>query len=295
MPPSPPNTLCIHQVERTALQFERLIAASGFLSGGTVADFSKHEDNSGLIRGVLFAGLYPHIGWIGESVSVKSGRKENKTRVVTEENKPMEISRDSVNTGRNVHVRELARAGLCFMVYSEQMFIHNSLQVSDATLFGPVPVVLFAESVEWQAEAEKTVASIAKGWRHLSMAADDALLLRKLRHLLAFFSQKCLERVDAGVMPPEVVRSFASVCCVPVVGMCSWTLFTDSQAIGYPLPQDATSTYVLDLSDAGSAASEDDDEEDEEHDFIPTTFIASDGESSSDGSTAKDFDSEDEG
>ena len=200
-------SLFFSQVHRTVAQFQSIIASSGFLRGSQ-DEYNKYSGNTGLVRGVVFAGLYPNVAWVGQGRSVKTGKLEG-VKVMTLDGKPVGLSKDSAYS--NVPVAELARLNLSYVAYYERIFLGRSLVLGESTMFGPVPLLLFATNVTWVDSAEATSAVIEGQWRRLHMPKADAQLLQNLRHLVAFFFRKALERVDASVMPDKVVRSFAEV------------------------------------------------------------------------------------
>eukprot|EP00659_Diplonema_papillatum_P012826 gene12826-19770_t len=205
--------LKIYTVNRMTQQLLKLIQTSGFLKNGSIDDYSRHESNTGIVRAVLFAGLCPNMAWIGRGKSVKKGTYTGMTEVRTcDLNKVATIHNSSVNCSVLLKKEAFQLHNLSYLVYYERMFIESNLYIMDATLFSCVPVLMFAH-VEW----EGNVAVVERGWRRFSMSADDANLLRKMRHLLDFFFQKAIQRVDASLLPDDVLRSFAQLIEYPIV------------------------------------------------------------------------------
>eukprot|EP01061_Rhynchopus_euleeides_P011954 TRINITY_DN21567_c1_g1_i2.p1 TRINITY_DN21567_c1_g1~~TRINITY_DN21567_c1_g1_i2.p1 ORF type:complete len:960 (+),score=372.29 TRINITY_DN21567_c1_g1_i2:308-3187(+) len=248
----------MNRVDRTVTQFLSIVRFSGFLRGQDESYFNRHSANTGLVRGVVFAGLYPNVAWVGEAVSVKTGRREGRSRIVTLDGKPVQLTKDSVNN--RLGVRNLEELGLSYVAYYDRLLLEKTLVLSDSTMFGPVPLLVFATNVTWNTGDAHASALIEGQWRRLRMSLKDAKLLQSLRHLTSFFFRKALERVQAASMPDQVVRSFAEV-------------------IGYPTTGDSITVFEVEVSsdeeDGGVAETAD------EPEFVPACFVVDDSDSDS--------------
>eukprot|EP01062_Namystynia_karyoxenos_P075502 TRINITY_DN7293_c0_g1_i1.p1 TRINITY_DN7293_c0_g1~~TRINITY_DN7293_c0_g1_i1.p1 ORF type:complete len:1326 (+),score=367.05 TRINITY_DN7293_c0_g1_i1:1297-5274(+) len=201
----------MNAADRMAKQFRDLMTHSGFLrrSGG---DYSAYKGNVGLIVAALFAGLWPQVAHVGPYVSKKTGkRRGDLCTVLTLDGKTCEIHQGSVNHG--VKSREIEQGRTPFAAYFERVRMETTLYLMDTTLFGAVPALLFSTDLE---DVGGGVLDVGHKYRRYRMDPGECETVRRLRHLLAFFFQRALDRVDAGGMAEEVVILLAHAVGYPV-------------------------------------------------------------------------------
>ena len=197
--------ICMLHIDRTVNQIVRLVSECGFIPKDSINEYTKFEDNEGLVKAVLFAGLWPNVVHVSPAVSHKKKKVvEGVIAMYTPEGKECYHGGDSFCCKR-----EAIKKSLEMGVYFEKLYINGKLSISEVTFFSAIPTLIFCRDLQWESPGESFTAVSVEGFRTVNVPNESVPIIKQLRNLLVFFFQKSLERVDASVVPEDLVVLFS--------------------------------------------------------------------------------------
>lgn len=233
------NTL--RSLERTKLQFIRLVLQSSFAKGivSPEAHFSRYASNRGLVRLVLLWSLYPRLA----TIEYRANRGSQNPQVFCWDNKAAVFSMNSVLG----FYRRRDFGANSFIVYYDRMNLEAMLSVFDATAVSPIDVVLclrqltvrpllevpalFLQDTESKLappayldvnslpNKENYAAMFFDGDKKLYVAPKKlAGVLQTARDCLDFFLATCIKSVRAKKFPDSLVHALAQIVGYPITG-----------------------------------------------------------------------------
>eukprot|EP01060_Flectonema_neradi_P034314 TRINITY_DN5980_c0_g1_i1.p1 TRINITY_DN5980_c0_g1~~TRINITY_DN5980_c0_g1_i1.p1 ORF type:complete len:1281 (+),score=197.77 TRINITY_DN5980_c0_g1_i1:45-3887(+) len=201
---------CMNMIDRTASQLTRLVSDCGFIAKDKFDEYNKFGESTGLVRAVLFAGLWPNVVHVSPVVSHKTQKIiKGQIAIFTPGGKDCHLGRDS-SCSEKLAVDQKLEIG----VYFEKLYVNGKLSISDISFYSAIPALIFCRELHWgspdPSNPSMTPATL-EDFRTVQVPTASVSVIKGLRNLLIFFFQKSLERVDASVLPEDLIVLFSRV------------------------------------------------------------------------------------